>query len=105
MSGRTLRPVVLLTAVAALLLAAPVAPAAVSVKKKPAAVERKTFDPANPPPERPHLHAGELAVTSSEFGCTAQVEFVPRRGRTGDGGHSVSYSIQGVRMTLELKVV
>jgi hypothetical protein len=86
-------------------LSAPTALAAVTVQKKPAVVEHKTFDPNNKPVGMPPLNAGELAVTSSQFDCAAEVQLAPRRSKSRDGRHSLSYTVHGVKMMLELKVV
>src|SRR5215210_6408233 len=71
-------------------LGAPAAYAAVSVQKKPAVVERKTFDPNNKPAEMPPLNPGELAVTSSQFDCAAEVQIIPKRSKTRGGRHTLS---------------
>jgi hypothetical protein len=101
------RPFALLSALATAFLAlGPLsARGAVTVQKKPAVVERKTFDPNDKPAEMPPLSSGELAVTSSQFDCATEVQLVPRRSKTRDGRHSMSYTVHGVKMMLELKVV
>ena len=88
-----------------LTLGSPPARGAVTVQKKPAVVEHKTFDPSDKPAEMPPLHAGELAVTSSQFDCSAEVQILPRRSKTRGGRHTMSYTVNGVKMTIELKVV
>jgi hypothetical protein len=86
-------------------LGAPAADGAVTVQKKPAVVEHKTFDPNDKPAEMPPLNSGELAVTSSQFDCAAEVQILPRRSKTRGGRHTLSYTVNGVKMTIELKVV
>ena len=86
-------------------LGSPLARGAVTVQKKPAVVEHKTFDPNNKPAEMPPLNAGELAVTSSQFDCAAEVQIIPKRSKTRGGRHTLSYTVDGVRMVIELKVV
>jgi hypothetical protein len=78
---------------------------AVTVQKKPAVVEHKTFDPTDKPAEMPPLSSGELAVTTSQFDCSAEVQIVPRRSKTRTGRHTMSYTVNGVKMMIELKVV
>ncbi len=93
---------------AALMIAAlgpPAAHGAVTVQKKPAVVEHKTFDPDDKPAEMPPLNAGELAVTVSHYDCAAEVQLLTRRGKTRDGKHALTYTVNGVRMVLGLKVV
>ena len=101
------RPMLVVTLLAAAFFAlgSSAARAAVTVQKKPAVVERKTFDPGNPPAEMPPLNAGELAVTSSDYQCGTQVQYAPRRSKTRGGRHAVSYTVHGVKMVLELKIV
>ena len=101
---RSFVPPALLVTVLAVLGAA-TAHGAVTVQKKPAVVEHRTFDPNNKPAEMPPLKAGELAVTSSQFDCAAEVQLAPRRSKTRGGKHSLSYTVHGVKMMIELKVV
>ena len=101
------RSLVMASMLAAALVAAgpPAARGAVSVQKKPVVVERKTFDPRNKPAEMPPLNAGELAITVSQYDCGAEVELVTRRGKTRDGRHTLTYTVNSVRMVIALKVV
>jgi hypothetical protein len=91
--------------IAVLTLGAATARGAVTVQKKPAVVEYKTFDPNDKPAEMPPLNPGELAVTSSQFDCAAEVQILPRRSKTRGGRHAMSYTVNGVKMMIELKVV
>ena len=46
--------------------------AQVTIRHDPPAVEHKSFDPANPPQQMPHLDPGEAAVTETIFNCAVK---------------------------------
>ncbi len=46
-----------------------------SVVVDPAVTATRSFDPARPPAEMPHLHPGEAAVTQSDFRCSANAGY------------------------------
>jgi hypothetical protein len=67
-------------------------------------IERKTFDPKNPPADMPKLDSKEAAVTQSFFGAETRVGGdVVERDRVPDG-HRSSIKVDTVRMTLRLRV-
>jgi hypothetical protein len=82
------------------------------VERSEVVVERKQFDPRNPPPEMPPLSARADAVTQSRFGCAASVQYtvVSRRpegrGRRGvqRGGCTATARVDSMRVTLDLDV-
>jgi hypothetical protein len=83
----------------------------VTVEKADVAVERRTFDPRNPPAEILPLENAN-AVTQSRFGCAASVKYtvVSRRqeghGRRGDsgGGCTATARIDAVDVKVSLDV-
>jgi hypothetical protein len=80
--------------------AAPEPAAAPRIDKQPPVVSTRRFNPAAPPAEMPPLHAGELAVTDSNFGSLVRVSSQTRR--TGVG--SAVITITGVKMDLHLTI-
>jgi hypothetical protein len=102
--ARRLVPVPMLVAILVVLTPS-AARGGVTVQKKPMVVERKTFDPNDKPAEMPPLSPSELAVTSSQFDCATEVQIVPRRSKARGGKHTLSYTVHGVKVVLQLKVV
>jgi hypothetical protein len=80
--------------------------AEVSVRKSPPAIQYKTFDPAKPPAELPHLAPPEVAVTVCGFGFSAQPTYeVVSRQRGADGNWTAVVAINGVAIYVRLSVV
>ncbi|HWE02468.1 MAG TPA: hypothetical protein VG326_08650 [Tepidisphaeraceae bacterium] len=77
----------------------------VHVKRDPPVVEHKTFDPANPPPEMPHLNPGEAAVTSSEFHIQAKSEYEVVSRNPGADGVTAVVSVHGITISTQLRVI
>lgn len=77
----------------------------VTITRKVAVVERKAFDPAHPPAEMPPLNGNEAAVTQSRFECQVAVNYQVMSQRPQDGEWITALRLQGVRMTLLMKVV
>ncbi len=70
---------VLVVACAAASASAAPAPSAVQIEKTPARIERRSFDPKNPPPEMPVLKGSEAALCEFKFGCDTRLGFeLPR---------------------------
>ncbi|HZK80496.1 MAG TPA: hypothetical protein VFC46_05495 [Humisphaera sp.] len=68
-------------------------------------VEHKTFDPANPPSEMPHLDSAEAAVTTSEFHIKAKADYEVVSKRATDSGASALISVHGITISTQLHVV
>jgi len=95
-----------LSIVCALALLASARPAAAEVKveRKPAVVERKTFDPANHPKEMPELHGGELAVTVSQYDCVIGVSTEMTQRMLPKNRALVTYGVRRMTASLSLKI-
>lgn len=77
----------------------------VVVKRQPVAMAYKTFDPAHPPSDMPHLKAGEAAVTESVFRCATNVNSeVLSRKHQDDGGCMATVRVRQIELTLELQL-
>lgn len=77
---------------------------AITVEQRPAAVDTRTFDPAAPPAEMPHLGPRERAITHSEFGIGAEVRVLVRGDfRQGRGMASV-VEVDGLDLDLGLEI-
>jgi hypothetical protein len=99
MVARRFAPVVLL------LLMGGIARAQVTVTKAEVVIDRKQFDPRNPPPEMPTLHPPEAAVTVSFFGADTRVGGTVTDSRAmEDGTTETSINVDTVRMTLRLRI-
>jgi len=85
-------------------LSAGQATASVTIKRQPPVIEHKSFDPAHPPTEMPHLNAGEAAVTESLFNCSVHTSYHVFSQTGGDGGCRSSVKIDAVQVDLQLKV-
>jgi hypothetical protein len=84
----------------------PPARSEVTIDRKPTTVERRTFDPAHRPSEMPPLSAGEAALTQSQFDCAAEVDYRVTERRTEESGRcATSLRVQGLRITLNLKII
>jgi hypothetical protein len=72
----------------------------VEVVKEPAQIQRRTFDPAKPPPEMPKLKPPEVGVCAFQFGCETQVGVQ----MPGTAGASVEATVTSVRLLTRLKI-
>ncbi len=71
------------------------------VNKQPVNFARRTFDPANPPPDMPPMSAGENARCDSDFGSSVHVAGQSRR---SDATHA-TVTITQVRVDLQLHLI
>lgn len=97
--------VVLALAGLVLVLPAAVARGEVKVEKKPAVVEYKTFDPANPPSDMPKLNEGETAATTYAFGCEGAVSVEMTQRILPNDKSFITYRVRKVTATLSLHIV
>ncbi|HSZ56483.1 MAG TPA: hypothetical protein VK797_12525 [Tepidisphaeraceae bacterium] len=81
------------------------ASAEVTIDRKPPTVERRTFDPAHRPADMPPLTAGEAAVTQSQFDCSADVDYKVTARKSDDAACSTTVRVEGMRLTLRLRIV
>lgn len=73
----------------------------VSVTKAPAEVERREYDPKNPPAEMPKVTAAEAGVCWYNFSCDSVLEST-----TGtEPGKSVFATVKSVKFLLHLKIM
>lgn len=86
--------------VVALVARGALAEEAVVVKKSPASIELRSFDPKHLPKEMPPLNKNEAAVTETSYGCGAQIEVETK---TVDG-KPVKTTVVSVRVRLSLDV-
>jgi hypothetical protein len=70
----------------------------VTITKQPVNFARRTFDPANPPPDMPRLNQGENAACDSNFLSNATVA---GQSRQTDATH-VIVTVTHVKMDLQL---
>ena len=91
--------------IASVLLLAAAASADVKITREPAAVEHKTFDPAHRPADMPPLKGNEAAVTQSTFECQVGVNYEVVSRKPEGGRCATSIRLEGVRMTIHLKIV
>jgi hypothetical protein len=77
----------------------------VHVKRDPPVIEHKTFDPANPPAEMPHLDSAESAVTTSDFRIQAKADYELVSRKASDTGVTSLVSMHGVTISTQLHVV
>ena len=78
----------------------PKEPPAVTVNKQPVNFARRTFDPANPPPDMPSLNRGENAACDSDFSSNATVAGQTRQ---TDATHA-TLTVAHIKMDLQLNV-
>jgi hypothetical protein len=71
-----------------------------SIIKQPVALANRTFDPAAPPVDMPHLAPGESAECDSDFLSNASVRGEPRQ---TDATHAI-VTITQIKMTLQLRI-
>jgi len=76
----------------------------VTIKRQPPTVEQKTFDPADPPKEMPHLNRGEAAVTESAFQCGVSTTYRVVERHPQDGKCESVLKIDGMELTLQLRI-
>ncbi|HET6249757.1 MAG TPA: hypothetical protein VFE47_18855 [Tepidisphaeraceae bacterium] len=94
-----------LVALTAMLIAcATTVQANVTVKRLPPEVQHKTFDPAKPPPEMPHLTGEEAAATTSVFRVQVGGDYEPISRKKGDDGWTTLIAVHGLTITLRLQV-
>jgi hypothetical protein len=72
----------------------------VTINKQPVNFARRTFDPANPPPDMPRLNQGENAVCDSDFLSNTTVA---GQSRQTDATH-VIVTVTHVKMDLQLNL-
>jgi hypothetical protein len=77
----------------------------VTVKRDPPDVQYKTFDPANPPAEMPHLAPGEDAATAFSFRIQAGANSDVLDRKKTDAGWSATVAVHGVTIAIQLHVV
>jgi hypothetical protein len=77
----------------------------VTVDRKPAELEQRTFDPAHPPAEMPPLNAGEKAMTDGHFSCSASLQYQVVSHQSDQHGCTTTIQVSGVKLTLRLKVM
>ena len=83
----------------------PSARAEVTIIRKPAVVEHRTFDPAHRPAEMPPLKGAEAAVTESKFDCQVAMTYqVVGHQRTSDGCRT-TLRVQDIHATIQLNVI
>ena len=73
---------------------------AVTINKQPVNFSRRTFDPANPPPEMPSVNRGENAACDSDFSSNATVAGQTRQ---TDAAHA-TLAVAHIKMDLQLNV-
>jgi hypothetical protein len=72
----------------------------VTINKQPANFSRRTFDPANPPPDMPSLNRGENAACDSDFSSNTAVAGQTRQ---TDATHA-TLTVAHIKMDLQLNV-
>ena len=73
---------------------------AVTIHKQPVNFSRRTFDPANPPPDMPSLNRGENAACDSNFSSNATVVGQTRQ---TDATHA-TLTVAHIKMELQLNL-
>lgn len=82
-----------------------IARAAVTIDRTPATIERRSFDPAHRPADIPPLTPGEAAVTQSQFDCSADVDYKVTDRKSDDVGCTTTVRVQGMKLTLRLRII
>jgi hypothetical protein len=72
----------------------------VTITKQPVNFSRRTFDPANPPPDMPSLNRGENAACDSDFSSNATVAGQTRQTNASRATLTVAH----IKMDLQLNV-
>lgn len=91
--------------IASVLLAATQLRAEVTVDRKPAVIERKTFDPAQPPSDMPALAGNESAVTQSQFECNVTLNYELLSRKQQGNSCKTELKVREVGVTLQLRIV
>ena len=78
---------------------------AVTIDRKPAVVEHRTFDPAHPPADMPPLKEAEAAVTESKFDCQVAMKYQVVGHQRGADGCTTTLLVQDIQATLQLNVI
>ena len=89
----------------AVLVLAVQAHADVRITRERPMVQHKTFDPAHRPADMPPLKGNEAAVTQSTFECRVAVNYEVLSRKPEGGRCTASIRLEGVQMTLQLKIV
>jgi len=76
----------------------------VHVVCKPPVVERRTFDPSNPPKEMPPLKGDEAAVTASDFAVSAELSCRPVSETPAPGCVVAQVLVDSVNLTATLRI-
>ena len=76
----------------------------VTIERKPATVERRTFDPAHPPSDMPPLKENEAALTESKFDCKVGMNYRVISHKHQPDGCEATLQVQGIHVDLELTV-
>src|ERR1043166_941071 len=74
----------------------------VSVEKRLASVERRTYDSAHPPAEDRRSYGGEQGFTWCDYHCDWYVKY-DKAGQNSEAGSKMRITITSVKMTLDLK--
>jgi hypothetical protein len=82
-----------------------IATANITVKREKPTVQRKTFDPAHPPADMPHLEPGEAAVTASMFRCQAKGTYQIVSRKSSDAGTTAVVYVSAIAYTLTLDII
>jgi len=91
--------------ICATLLGASQAGADVTVDRKPAVIERKTFDPSHHPSGMPALEGNENAVTQSHFECGVTLNYQVLGRKKQQGSCKTDLKVRDVGVTLQLQIV
>jgi hypothetical protein len=87
------------------LLAATQLRAEVTIDRKPAVIERKTFDPAHHPSDMPALAGNESAVTQSQFECNVTLNYELLSRKQQGNSCKTESKVREVGVTLQLRIV
>jgi hypothetical protein len=87
-----------------LILLPRLAAAEVTINRTDAVIERRMFDPSNPPPDMPKLESTEAAVTESYFSVNTNIGGQVIDQQKTDNGCRTSIKVDTVQVTLRLRV-
>jgi hypothetical protein len=62
-------------------------------------LQRRSFDPKQPPADMPPMKPGEAALTEFNYGCSAEVSYIRNQGEGAD-----RVTIQSVQMNISLSI-
>lgn len=71
----------------------------VEVDQSPIQLQRRTFNPKNPPADMPPMKPGEAAFTEFNYGCSAEAGYTRTQGTGVD-----RVTIQNIRMNISLSI-